>query len=596
MSNVQKGSQSYQRKAASRGPAGLAFVLTVLACLQALPAAATSLIYKDYIIRYDRGWDVLCEPYTVKKDDWVLKIFRQKGEIAHDDFREFLGIFQRLNPQIKDANMVRPGQTIDIPLRKLEHGSLPGQATGVVTIPFVTLSQVTDVVRTHAKQHQVRWGDTVSQLIARHYGRFGSASYEEGIKLFQAANPQIEDLNRIYAGQKVYLPDPVIRDKSWYASLYDEQGRLKKALDSRQTPASALLPPGAPAPGTGEQSQDKLQTVAQTVGGRLLDKGTYFVPRTGGEDFELDLSRQPLLEMGAKDKIVFSRDGKAMGEDQQTLSGFWSEAKIVAYDEDATVAEIVGSVLNAVKDNSAFIESSETGFSDQGVQVVVRAKWINSADDQRKLCITPVASHEEKTPEAMRRYLEQNGIVIREVLSGENGDAKVPPVESQRHAVKNILALAPGSQKEFVRDLARSLSFTFASDVGISFPYAGIQVTAYAHLLSTGQGQEVLIDFGDLYGDAVEAIRQSGPQLVQISADEEYTAIVYKLFTALDLTYVDNPTFLAARRPAEFNTTVTVPGILYAKSETQQVLLSHASLHPAVTDLLSEAAVDVVIW
>ena len=75
---------------------------------------SSSLIYKNYIIRYDRGWDIMCEPYQVRQGDWVLKIFRQKGELAHQDFREFLDIFQRLNPHIRDIDMIRPGQTVDI--------------------------------------------------------------------------------------------------------------------------------------------------------------------------------------------------------------------------------------------------------------------------------------------------------------------------------------------------------------------------------------------------------------------------------------------------------------------------------------------------
>ena len=110
-------------------------LLLVLTLGPAGAVMGTSLVYKNYIVRYDRGWDILCEPYVVKKNDWVLKIFRQKGEIAHQDFRDFLGIFERLNPHIRDINMIRPGQGIDIPLRKLEHGTLPGQASGVVTIP-----------------------------------------------------------------------------------------------------------------------------------------------------------------------------------------------------------------------------------------------------------------------------------------------------------------------------------------------------------------------------------------------------------------------------------------------------------------------------
>lgn len=569
--------------------------LTVLLLLGATQASASSLIYKDYIIRYDRGWDILCEPYIVEKNDWVLKIFRQKGEIAHADFRDFLGIFQRLNPHIKDINLIRPGQTIDIPLRKLEHGTLPGQATGVVTIPFVTLSKVTDVVQTHSEQYKVRRGDTVSQLIARHYGRFGSPGYQEGIKLFQAANPQIKNLDLIYAGQKVYLPDPGIRDESWYASLYDAKGGLKEEVSPRRQPATALLAPHRIAP---QQPQDKLHAVAETVGGQLLEKGTYFVPQPGAEDFEIDLSHNPVLEMGPHDKVVFTQDQTVMGRDEDSLKQFWPEAKVVAYDEKAEVADIVDSVFKALQTQTegGLEEGAEAGFSDHGVQVVVRAKWVKPASDQRRLCITPIASREEQTPESMRRYLEQNGIVLKEILPGKSDGRPQASAESQRHAIKNVLALAPQSQKDFVRDLAHSLGFTFAPNVSISFPYAGIQVKAYANLLSAGQGREILVDFGDLYGDAVEAIRKSGQRLLQISAEEDYTAIVYKLFEALGLNYVDNPTFLAARRPAEFNTAVTVPGILFSKTENQQVLLSAASLHPAVTDLLSASTVDVILW
>ena len=175
----------------------LAQSLVLLSCLLVAhgltPALtrASSLIYKNYLVRYDRGWDILCEPYVVHQGDWVLKIFRQKGEIAHADFREFLSIFQRLNPHIRDIDMIRPGQTVDIPLRKLEHGSLPGQASGVVTIPFVALTQVDELLVRHSKQYEVQWGDTVSVLLARKYGRFGSSGYNEGLKLFKAANPQI---------------------------------------------------------------------------------------------------------------------------------------------------------------------------------------------------------------------------------------------------------------------------------------------------------------------------------------------------------------------------------------------------------------------
>ena len=99
-------------------------------------ARATGLLYKNYVVRYDRGWDILCEPYMVKKNDWVLKIFRQKGEIAHQNFRDFLGIFQRLNPHIKNIDMIRPGQAIDIPIRKLEKAQCKARQAALSQFPL----------------------------------------------------------------------------------------------------------------------------------------------------------------------------------------------------------------------------------------------------------------------------------------------------------------------------------------------------------------------------------------------------------------------------------------------------------------------------
>ncbi|MEJ2041269.1 MAG: LysM peptidoglycan-binding domain-containing protein [Desulfosarcinaceae bacterium] len=266
-----------------------------LALGPAAGATASSLVYKNYIIRYDRGWDILCEPYVVKKDDWVLKIFRQKGEISHQDFRDFMGIFQRLNPQIKNIDMIRPGQSIDIPLRKVEHGTFTGQASGVVTIPFVNLTQVSDVIKAHSETYQVRRGDTVSKLIAAKYGAYGSRSYQEGVKLFQAANPQVTNLDLIYAGQKVYLPDPEIREQSFYSAMYDAQGNLREAIRQKSAPepapaatAQAALPvpaPAAPAPQSTPESQSALQQAAATVGGALRDRGTYYLPRPNKEYF-----------------------------------------------------------------------------------------------------------------------------------------------------------------------------------------------------------------------------------------------------------------------------------------------------------------------
>jgi hypothetical protein len=560
-------------------------------------AAASSMLYKDYIIRYDRGWDILCEPYVVQKNDWVLKIFRQKGEIAHHDFRDFQGIFQRLNPHIKNVDMIRPGQTIDIPLRKLEHGTLPGQGSGVVTIPFVTLAKVVDVVQQHSQTYQVQRGDTVSHLLARKYGRYGSKSYREGVKLFQAANTEVTDLNRIYAGQTIHLPDPAIRDEAWYASLYDDQGNLRQTLDR-----GTISPPGplsstqatAEAPERAPQNSP-LEQAAAVMGGQLASKGTYYLPRQGSNDFELDLSRHPMLEVPGQGKRVFTRQPRVMEMETAAFESTWPDIKVVTYDDHASVTEIVTAIFDTLEAQPE-TEGAELGFDDQAVHVAVRAKWVRPQNDQRHLCITPIKGPDEQTPDSIRRYLEQNGITIKELLASGEAAATAGPEAGGRHAVKNVLAIAATSQKEFVKSLARTLNLAYTPNISITFPYAGIQVQAYANLISAEDDRELLVDFGDLYGDAVAALRNTGMEIIQVTAEDSYTAVVKKILSALNKQFVENPTFLAAQRPAQYNTAITIWGVLYNQSADKRILLAGGGLHPAITDLLSASGIDVVEW
>ena len=133
------------------------------------PRGFDAVLYRTYVVKYDRGWDILCDAYIVQKNDWVYKIFRQKGEISANDFQEFLSIFERLNPHIRDIDRIRPHQNILIPLKKLEPGTLPGQSSGVVTIPFVSISKLSEYIGAYSETYTVKKGDSLEQIARKHH-------------------------------------------------------------------------------------------------------------------------------------------------------------------------------------------------------------------------------------------------------------------------------------------------------------------------------------------------------------------------------------------------------------------------------------------
>mgnify|MGYP000188450637 CR=1 FL=1 len=157
----------------------------VLACLIVLRPAYCAFVYKNYVVRYDRGWNILCDPYVVKKNDWIFKLFRQKGELSHKDYPEFLRIFKRLNPHVHNIDRIRPGQHILIPLKKVTRDALPEQSSGVVTIPFIADSRMSQALERHSSPYRVQKGDSISILIAKQFKGYGTQAYENGMKLFR---------------------------------------------------------------------------------------------------------------------------------------------------------------------------------------------------------------------------------------------------------------------------------------------------------------------------------------------------------------------------------------------------------------------------
>ncbi|NNF99077.1 MAG: LysM peptidoglycan-binding domain-containing protein [Desulfobacteraceae bacterium] len=558
-----------------------------------------SLLYRDYIIRYDRGWDILCDPYLVEKNDWVLKIFRQKGEIANKDFREFLGIFQRINPHVSDINRIRPGQRIDIPLKKLHKGSLPGQASGVVTIPFVSISSVSELITKHSATYEVQAGDTVSKLVARHFGRYGSISYTEGIKMFQAVNPQITNLDRILIGQKISLPEGSIRNQAWYDSIYDESGKLVEKLDTAPQPKMMPVPQNREIPTpVDSKPQSLMAEIASAINGKLYDQGTYYLP--GAEkDFELNLSRFPMIEGDNGTKYILTGEDEVMGQSIAQLQSRWKNVKVVKIGGDSSGEQILESILGFEENASS---EKVLTVSETGVQISVRAKWVKTISSEtdnvlRHLCITPIDDNEQRTPGSISRFLDQHNIVIKEILSGGQKSAvSVHSISNNPGALTGgSVRLMAVDQRELVEKVSKALGYHYSPNISISFPYAGIQVKALSNLLSSGSGKEILVDYGDLYGDAIASIQKTGLHIVQVNMRDTPVGIVRTLLNALGVNYEDNPLFFGAKRSSAFNSAITIFGLKLVTSRYQQTLLTDALLNPEIIDFLENIGVKVFV-
>ncbi len=569
-------------------------IITVFLMICSLASAA--FFYKSYIVRYDRGWNILCEPYIVKKDDWVFKLFREKGEISHSDFPEFLRIFQRLNPHIHDIDHIRPGQHIVIPLKKVDEDIFSEQSSGVVTIPYFSAEDMPEEKTKQSPDYRIKHGDCVSALIANRYGKYGTESYRAGENLFKELNPQIENLNLIYAGQLIRLPNPKIKTPSLSTPSKDGAVPHENPASSGIAVADEKSAPSSALKNNEKPSDTLLSNVASILDAKLFNKGSYYLPRHGQEDFKLDLTRTPFIKLADGTRIFFSMGADNQEPEMKTLKAFWKDVHVVTIGPGDSMEQILDTVFGNLEPG---VFKRNLKFSDHGVDVEVRGKWIiekpsKSGEAARYLCITLIHNSKEQIPVPIVSYLDQNNIIIKDIIIGKSSVLQKVKVFRLINTGRPLDIKVNADHKTFVKDFLVAVGYRYMPDNPISFQYAGVQIDAASNLASDNHGNTFLIDFGNFYGDALQAIEESGFPIIQILDTDTLDDMIQKLLGAMDVSFSKNPTFLAAKRPADDNTKMTISGFLMNHQDAPETLITLAPLNHRIIQYLSDNNIRII--
>ncbi len=573
--------------------------ILILACLIVIRPGYCAFINKHYVVRYDRGWDILCDPYVVKKNDWIIKLFRQKGEISHKDYPEFLRIFERLNPHVHDIDRIRPGQEILIPLKKVRRDPLSEQSPEIVTIPFLADSRMSEALEKYSSPYRVQKGDFISMLISRQFEGYGSHAYEQGMKLFRVMNPKIKNLNRIYVGQVIRIPDPKIQSQPWFPSLFEQATQHDKTAEiGPLITGDQKTPIPTSAKNTEKQTESPLSKVAWALDAKFFNKGVYYFPRLGWEDAKVDLSRSPFMELRDGTRVFFPMNADNQASEIKMAESFWKDVHIVTTGPGDSVEQIFDAVLGRFENK---VVKSRLSLSDRGVKIEVRGMWIMeqadpSEEKKRYLCITLIDGQKERTPTSIIRYLDQKGIVIKEVLKGKISADRESKASQYKRALEEIHVLDASNHKMYVSNFLRAMGYRYQPNETISFEYAGITIEAVSNLATHDSGTSFFIDFGEFYGDAVQAIKKSGRNIIQVKDSDTLDVISSRLLAAMDASFTENPSFLAAKRSAGHNTTLTIPGFLIDDAKTPETLLVKVPLHEGVVELLTNKGINLMMF
>ena len=475
---------------------------------------------KDYVVKQDMGNRIWCEPYIVQKDDSLPQLFQKKGEIIDENFEEFLQIFKRLNPSMKDIEAIRPGQQILIPLKKLSPELDQETSSRIITLPMVTISgnalvsaalvaaalvpaktkpvsePKSPVGGTGFTEYRIKPGDTLSQILNRHFGIKKMASFDEKLRLIRKINPDLDNINRIHSGQIIRMP---IFDTASDVSHLDHTGPLEK--------------------------------ISSFLQARLVRKGIFYFPTPGNADFKLDLAKFPLMEFSDGLRILFNPDHVLTNDEQNVIHHFCPQLKIVEVSYDASYNEILERVLNV-------------------------APYLNERIEKERQASAP-ALLQAKSPSSS-------------VLS------------TGRH-------VSVHGRQQLIETLMQILGVSYTQNVEISFPYAGVQISARSNWIQSDKGKPLLIDFGSFYGDAVQALEKAGFIVIQLPDAGSVYEGVSKLLNVLAVSYSMDTEIQVNGRPP-----LRIPGILIERSGLASLILTDAVLNPEVIQFVQEKGFTII--
>ncbi|PIE63040.1 MAG: hypothetical protein CSA25_02250 [Desulfobacter postgatei] len=284
-------------------------ILFVFTPWASFSATGVTTRFKTYSLFTYNDQAYLCEPYLVQKDEWLYKIFRQKGEISASDFPLFLNIFKKINPKIRNIDAISPGCQILIPLKQVDRNAYEQDSNGTVQVPFLAFStQITPAtVSRHTHKHEIKAGDTVSELLSKEFLSSRGNVSKVGEKMVLHLNPNIKDINLIYQGASITIPDPSILSQPWFNDFI--------AMGTKSLPPAKVVP---------AYITEKKRTLTHTsrpismaelahlkhytqlIQGRLMHQGKLFFPPGAQEDKPkfIDLSKTPVISDGTGKKTV----------------------------------------------------------------------------------------------------------------------------------------------------------------------------------------------------------------------------------------------------------------------------------------------------
>ena len=472
--------------------------------------------------------------YTVKKGDVISSIIKQIPNITEEDVKENYKVIKDLNPDISDFDNLYEGQLLVLPGKPLDE-------TGQNKIESSAVDNTATTVRPSAKPsgsntYAIMKGDTLINIIHRELKI--KTNTQQMLKVIQSLNPKIINVNRIYAGQTIKLPNQTVFVKAAEEDTSIGQEIVKQA-ESQTQPEEIIelkekivMPP--------EARLALIKHVITQMNGSIMTTGSYYLPIPKTGQVTIDCSKIPVIEFDDQTMMFLDLDNRAEDNLKKIIADNWANHHLIKVDKRDDVITVLKKIFNSVKGYTMTKRDKPLTIGSLP-PVNVMVDWVITKSNSKQLPplmqgLCTVYGSNPLLPKSIKNYAQKNGLIITE-FSEETGVVGKP---EEIYSLPPMPVFPATSVKDFSYALISNLGFKAEKDADIKvfdIVKDGFNLSIKADVLVKSADKQYIIYSRNLPVQFVNALKNTGYEIIFVAESDSPKIIMEKILPSLNITF-----------------------------------------------------------
>jgi len=469
------------------------------------PARKTAQISPDTKIPY--------RLQRVRQGERLVLYLRREGIPERLIFNEYMNLVMKLNPQIKNRNLIYPGQVIKIPV-------LNPSMKAALTVQIKSRKKTPEKITATA----------------------------------QLKTPE----------KKPQPPRPVTVKKP----------EAKPQPRPKKEKVAALPPPKLPE-SEALVTRAALGIIFTRIGEQFISTGQHFLPLKSGGQVTLNTSSFPIIKLRNGHRIILDLGRRLPEQVIRLIRAEWSGYTIFQTKPRENLKELLERLFKECN-YPKIHEKGQPVIISQTIKIKLEADWIIFPQEEDLAANQPVvlnllSSRRMGTfPEAAAYLADQK---VRVIDFYPQGNLIGPePLASLQQTDKVLETITSKNSMSFLMALLELLGQKFT--VNLSIPVIkdaetekNFSLSVHIPLYFSRNGTDYLVRQEDLSKDLTQILEQQGAKVIVLHPNEDAIAAARTILSAVEQDHKWGLVLKASPRPSDRNVEFTIPGLIVNTSD-----------------------------